>query len=222
MNINPQKAQLRKGVDILVCTPGRLLDHVGQKTVDLSQIEIFVLDEADRMLDMGFIHDIRKVLALLPDNDSRQNLLFSATFSNEINQLADRLLNRPEWIQVARCNTAAELIEQVVYLVDKDRKRELLSHRIGWLNWPQVLVFTRTKHGANRLAQQLEKDGLKSAAIKLEMLVFPEPVPPAIPMRNIFLSIIQKGKEVNLKLYVLNIYQIHLKYKWEYQMQIHV
>ncbi len=165
VNINPQKAQLRKGVDILVCTPGRLLDHVGQKTVDLSQIEIFVLDEADRMLDMGFIHDIRKVLALLPDNDSRQNLLFSATFSNEIKQLADRLLNRPEWIQVARRNTAAELIEQVVYPVDKDRKRELLSHRIGWLNWRQVLVFTRTKHGANRLAQQLEKDGLKSAAI---------------------------------------------------------
>ena len=165
VNINPQKAQLRKGGDILVSTPGRLLDHVGQKTVDLSQIEIFVLDEADRMLDMGFIHDIRKVLSLLPDNGSRQNLLFSATFSNEIKQLADRLLNRPEWIQVARRNTAAELIEQVVYPVDKDRKRELLSHRIGWLNWPQVLVFTRTKHGANRLAQQLEKDGLKSTAI---------------------------------------------------------
>ncbi|MCP4042499.1 MAG: ATP-dependent RNA helicase RhlE [Gammaproteobacteria bacterium] len=165
VKINPQKEKLRRGVDILVATPGRLLDHAGQKTVDLSRIEILVLDEADRMLDMGFIHDIRKVLALLPKNGSRQNLLFSATFSDEIKQLADRLLNRPELIEVARRNIPAERIEQVVHPVDKQRKRELLSYMIGSLNWRQVLVFTRTKHGANRLAQQLEKDGLSAAAI---------------------------------------------------------
>jgi len=165
VKINPQIEQLRRGVDILVATPGRLLDHAGQKTVDLSQIEILVLDEADRMLDMGFIHDIRKVLALLPENGARQNLLFSATFSDEIKQLADRLLNRPELIEVARRNVTAERIEQVVHPVDKLRKRELLSHMIGSRNWRQVLVFTRTKHGANRLAQQLEKDGLGAAAI---------------------------------------------------------
>ena len=165
VKINPQKEKLRRGVDILVATPGRLLDHAGQRTVDLSQIEILVLDEADRMLDMGFIHDIRKLLALLPENSKRQNLLFSATFSNEIKQLADRLLNRPELIEVARRNTTAEGIEQVVHTVDKHRKRELLSHMIGSHNWFQVLVFTRTKHGANRLAQQLVKDGLSAAAI---------------------------------------------------------
>ncbi len=165
VKINPQIEKLRRGVDILVATPGRLLDHAGQKTVDLSRIEILVLDEADRMLDMGFIHDIRKVLALLPGNGTRQNLLFFATFSDEIKQLADRLLNRPELIEVARRNTAVERIEQVVHPVDKHRKRELLSHMIGSLNWRQVLVFTRTKHGANRLAQQLEKDGLNAAAI---------------------------------------------------------
>ncbi len=165
VKINPQIAQLRQGVDILVATPGRLLDHAGQKTVDLSRVEILVLDEADRMLDMGFIHDIRKVLALLPHTARRQNLLFSATFSDEIKQLADRLLNAPELIEVARRNTATELVEQQVYPVDKARKRELLSHMIGSQNWRQVLVFTRTKHGANRLAQQLEKDGLTAAAI---------------------------------------------------------
>jgi ATP-dependent RNA helicase RhlE len=165
VKINPQIEKLRRGVDILVATPGRLLDHTRQKTVDLSQIEILVLDEADRMLDMGFIHDIRKVLALLPQNGARQNLLFSATFSDEIKRLADRLLNRPELIEAGRRNTAAERIEQVVHPVDKHRKRELLSHMIGSLNWRQVLVFTRTKHGANRLAQQLEKDGLSAAAI---------------------------------------------------------
>jgi ATP-dependent RNA helicase RhlE len=165
VKINPQINQLRRGVDILVATPGRLLDHVSQKTLDLSQIEILVLDEADRMLDMGFIHDIRKVLALLPKNGARQNLLFSATFSSEIKQLADRLLNQPELVEVARRNTTAERIEQVVHPVDKGRKRELLSHMIGSHNWRQVLVFTRTKHGANRLAQQLEKDGLSAAAI---------------------------------------------------------
>ncbi|MEW7973022.1 MAG: DEAD/DEAH box helicase [Candidatus Thiodiazotropha endolucinida] len=165
VKINPQIDKLRRGVDILIATPGRLLDHAGQQTVDLSQIEILVLDEADRMLDMGFIHDIRKVLALLPDNNKRQNLLFSATFSNDIKKLADRLLEHPELIEVARRNTTAEKIKQVVHPVDKRRKREMLSHMIGSQNWRQVLVFTRTKHGANRLAQQLEKDGLSASAI---------------------------------------------------------
>jgi len=165
VKINPQIEKLRHGVDILVATPGRLLDHVSQKTLNLSKIEILVLDEADRMLDMGFIHDIRKVLALLPKNGERQNLLFSATFSNEIKQLADRLLNQPELIEVAHRNTTADRISQVVHPVDKKRKRELLSHMIGSQNWQQVLVFTRTKHGANRLAQQLNRDGLSAAAI---------------------------------------------------------
>ena len=165
VNINLQKTRLRKGVDVLVCTPGRLLDHIRQQTVDLSKIDIFVLDEADRMLDMGFVHDIRKILTVMPENKSRQNLLFSATFSDEIKLLADRLLNQPEWIQDEKRNSAAKMVEQKVYHVDKERKRELLSHRIGMLNWRQVLVFTRTKHGANRLADQLNKDGLKSKAI---------------------------------------------------------
>jgi len=165
VKINPQKNILRQGVDILVATPGRLLDHISQRTVDLSQVEILVLDEADRMLDMGFVHEIRKLLALMPANGVRQNLLFSATFSREIKQLADRLLDHPELIEVARCKTTAERISQVVHPVDKRRKRELLSHMIGSNNWRQVLVFTRTKHGANRLAQQLVRDGLSAAAI---------------------------------------------------------
>ena len=165
VKINPQIDKLRRGVDILVATPGRLLDHAGQRTVDLSQVEILVLDEADRMLDMGFIHDIRKVIALMPANNARQNLLFSATFSGEIKTLASRLLNNPEHIEVARRNATAEGIKQVVHPVDKLRKRELLSHLIGSQNWRQVLVFTRTKHGANRLAEQLGKDGLNAAAI---------------------------------------------------------
>ena len=165
VKINPQKDKLRRGVDILVATPGRLLDHISQRTVDLSQVEILVLDEADRMLDMGFVNDIRKLLALMPANGVRQNLLFSATFSREIKQLADRLLDHPELIEVARCKTTAERIAQVVHPVDKRRKRELLSHMIGSNNWRQVLVFTRTKHGANRLAQQLERDGLSATAI---------------------------------------------------------
>jgi ATP-dependent RNA helicase RhlE len=165
VNINPQIDKLNRGVDVLVATPGRLLDHVGRRTVDLSQVEVLVLDEADRMLDMGFIHDIRKVLDLLPDNSERQNLLFSATFSNDIKRLADRLLNSPELIEVAQRNSTADRISQVVHRVDKGRKRELLSHLIGSGNWRQVLVFTRTKHGANRLSQQLEKDGLSAAAI---------------------------------------------------------
>jgi ATP-dependent RNA helicase RhlE len=163
VKINPQIAQLRRGVDIVIATPGRLLDHVQQRTLDLSRIEILVLDEADRMLDMGFIHDIRRVLALLPAN--RQNLLFSATFSKEIRGLANGLLEDPVAIDVAPRNTAAETVSQVVHPVDKRRKRELLSHMIGAGNWRQVLVFTRTKHGANRLAKQLETDGLTAAAI---------------------------------------------------------
>jgi ATP-dependent RNA helicase RhlE len=163
VGIGPQIQMLRRGVDILVATPGRLLDHLGQKTVDLSQIEILVLDECDRMLDMGFIRDIRKILAILPP--SRQTLMFSATFSKPIQQLANTLLKSPTQIEVAPRNTAAEQVEQVVHPVDRDRKRELLSHMIGFHNWKQVLVFTRTKHGANRLAEQLAKDGLKSSAI---------------------------------------------------------
>ncbi|MBW9256900.1 MAG: ATP-dependent RNA helicase RhlE [Candidatus Thiodiazotropha sp. (ex. Lucinisca nassula)] len=165
VKINPQIAKLRQGVDILIATPGRLLDHASQGTVDLSRVEILVLDEADRMLDMGFIHDIRKVLSLLPVNGTRQNLLFSATFSNEIKKLAGQLLDHPELIEVARRNTTAERIKQVIHPIDKHRKREMLSHMIGSGNWQQVLVFTRTKHGANRLAQQLERDGLSAAAI---------------------------------------------------------
>jgi ATP-dependent RNA helicase RhlE len=163
VKINPQIETLRKGVDILVATPGRLLDHAGQGTLDLSRVEILVLDEADRMLDMGFIPDIRRILALLPRE--RQNLLFSATFSSEIKGLADRLLDAPALIQVARDNRAAELVTQVVHPVDRTRKRELLSYLIGSRNWRQVLVFTRTKHGANRLAQQLGRDGISAVAI---------------------------------------------------------
>ena len=163
VKINPQITALKQGVDILVATPGRLLDHVQQRTLDLSRVEILVLDEADRMLDMGFIHDIRKVLALLPEE--RQNLLFSATFSAEIRVLADRLLDHPVSVEVSPRNTPAESVAQVVHPVDKARKRELLSHLIGANNWRQVLVFTRTKHGANRLAKQLVSDGLSAAAI---------------------------------------------------------
>ncbi len=163
VSINPQKMKLIKGVDILVATPGRLLDHVSQRSADLSKVDILVLDEADRMLDMGFIHDIKKVLALLPKE--KQTLLFSATFSNDIKKLANNLLNNPALIEVAQINTTAERIKQVVHHVDKGRKRELLSFLIGSKDWKQVLVFTRTKHGANRLAEQLDKDGIKSAAI---------------------------------------------------------
>lgn len=163
VSINPQKQKLIKGVDILVATPGRLLDHVSQRSVDLSSIDILVLDEADRMLDMGFIRDINRILNLLPKN--RQTLLFSATFSDEIKKLANKLLNNPALIEVAQRNTTAERINQVVHHVDKKRKTELLSYLIGHNNWQQVLVFTRTKHGANRLAGQLEKNGISSAAI---------------------------------------------------------
>ena len=163
VGINPQIDVLRRGVDILVATPGRLLDHVGQKTVDLRNMEILVLDEADRMLDMGFIHDIKRILTLLPR--ARQNLLFSATYSDEIRRLAEDLLDNPALVEVARRNTAAESVKQTVHRVDRERKRELLSHLIRTQEWRQVLVFTRTKHGANRLAEQLERDGIAAAAI---------------------------------------------------------
>ncbi len=163
VNINPQFAELRRGVDILVATPGRLLDHVGQKTVDLRQVEILVLDEGDRMLDMGFIPDIRRILALLPAK--RQNLLFSATFPDEIRKLAATFMHDPVTVEVAKRNTPIELITQVAHPVDSGRKRELLSHLVKTNNWQQVLVFTRTKHGANRLAQQLARDGIDTDAI---------------------------------------------------------
>ena len=163
VSINTQIAKLRKGADIVVATPGRLLDHLRQETIDLNAVECLVLDEADRMLDMGFIRDIRKILKALPKE--RQTLLFSATFSPAIRRLAKNLLKAPAEISVAVNGKPAEGIDQVVFPVDRRRKRELLSHTIGSRNWRQVLVFTRTKHGANRLATQLETDGLRAAAI---------------------------------------------------------
>ena len=163
VSINTQIDKLRRGVDVVVATPGRLLDHLQKGTVDLDAVECLVLDEADRMLDMGFIRDIRKILRALPD--ARQNLLFSATFSTDIRRLAADLLDSPLEISVARNGKPAEGIDQVVYPVDRHRKRALLSRTIRTGNWRQVLVFTRTKHGANRLAAQLEKDGLNCAAI---------------------------------------------------------
>ena len=162
VGINPQIQKLQQGVDILVATPGRLLDLVGQGKADLSHVEFFVLDEADRMLDMGFIHDIRKVLKLLPKN--RQNLLFSATFSDEIKKLASGFLHTPVYVEVAR-NKTAHQVTQVVHPVSKTKKRQLLAHLIRAGDWQQVLVFTKTKHGANRLTRQLEEDGIHAAAI---------------------------------------------------------
>jgi len=158
-----QAGALRRGAEIVVATPGRLLDHARQGTIDLRAVEILVLDEADRMLDMGFIRDIRQVLALLPDR--RQNLLFSATFSRDIRSLAEGLLDRPASVQVTPENTAVELVEQVVHPVDRERKRELLTHLVRTRQIDQALVFTRTKHGANRLAEQLNRDGIATAAI---------------------------------------------------------
>ncbi len=158
-----QVRALRNGPEIVVATPGRLLDHAGQGTINLSQVEVLVLDEADRMLDMGFIRDIRRIMALLPAR--RQNLLFSATFSDEIRRLADGLLDRPASVQVAARNVPSDLVEQVIYPVDRERKRELLSHLVRSRVIDQALVFTRTKHGANRLAEQLERDGIAVAAI---------------------------------------------------------
>lgn len=163
VNINPQIKSLRGKIDILVSTPGRLLDHIGQKTLDLSAVEILVLDEADRMLDMGFIRDIKKILALLPKK--RQNLLFSATFSDEIKNLSDGLLNNPGFVEVARRNTTSELVEQTVHMIPQKLKSYLLIHLIKHNDWKQVLVFTRTKHGANRLAEKLCKDDIPAMAI---------------------------------------------------------
>jgi len=167
VNINPQIEALRQGVDILVATPGRLLDHLGQKTLDLSRVEIFVLDEADRMLDMGFIRDIRRVLAVLPAR--RQNLLFSATFTDEIRALADGFLHSPVGVEVARRNAESELVRQSVYLAEKEDKRALLVYLLagggGGEKIAQALVFTRTKYGADKLAKNLGKDGVSAAPI---------------------------------------------------------
>ncbi len=163
VSVNPQIDLLRKGCDLLVATPGRLLDLAESGAVDLRRIRMFVLDEADRMLDMGFIHAIRRVLRLLPAE--RQTLMFSATYSDEIRALATHILREPETIDVAARNAAAERVEEHVYRVPKEHKRHLLAHLIGSAGWQQVLVFTRTKHGANRLAQQLEGSGIRTAAI---------------------------------------------------------
>lgn len=163
VGINPQITMLRNGIDILVATPGRLLDHIGQGTVDLSAVEVFVLDEADRMLDMGFIRDIRRVITILPK--VRQNLMFSATYSDEIKALANTLLRNPAEVEVARRNTSSELVSQSVILVDCKRKSALLGEIIGKNKWEQVLVFTRTKHGANKLTEYFQKIGITAAAI---------------------------------------------------------
>ena len=163
VGMGPQLSGLRNGIDILVATPGRLLDHHQQGNLDLSKVEFFVLDEADRMLDMGFVHDIKRVLAILPAK--KQSLLFSATFSDEIKALADRLLNAPQVIEVARRNATAETIAQKVHPVGREQKKDLLAHLIKSNNWHQVLVFTRMKHGANRLVEYLEKQGISAMAI---------------------------------------------------------
>ena len=163
VGINPQKAILKMGVDIVTATPGRLLDLVFQDCLDLSKVEFLVLDEADRMLDMGFIHDIKKILSILPKQ--RQNLLFSATFSPEIKKLADGLLKTPVLIEVSKANSTSHKVEQTVHHVDKERKKELLIHLLNKNSWRQVLVFTRTKHGANKLSEALIKDKITSAAI---------------------------------------------------------
>jgi ATP-dependent RNA helicase RhlE len=163
VGIVPQMKALRNGVDVLVATPGRLLDHVDRQTVDLSQVEILVLDEADRMLDMGFLPAIERVLREIPQQ--RQTLLFSATFSGNIRKLANKLLRNPKLIETAQPNATADAVTQLAYYVDGDRKRELLTHLIGSQDWRQVLVFTRTKHGADRLAKQLERDGIEATSI---------------------------------------------------------
>ncbi len=163
VGMQPQVNALRRGTDIVVATPGRLLDHSSRGNIDLSEIEILVLDEADRMLDMGFVHDIKRVLALLPKR--RQNLLFSATFAKDVKQLADRLLNQPRLIEVSRRNSTAQGVDQIAYRVDRSRKPQLLSELIRRGDWSQVLVFTRTKHGANRLAKNLLSQGISADAI---------------------------------------------------------
>ena len=163
VKINPQIHQLQKGCDILVATPGRLLDHLQQKTLDLSRIEFLILDEADRMLDMGFIKDIQKIIKVLPPQ--RQNLMFSATYDKKIKTLCNTLLHKPVLVEVNENNQTAEKVEQLAYNVDKKQKRHLLAHLIQTESWYQVLVFVRTKHGANRLAKQLNKAGIPSSAI---------------------------------------------------------
>src|SRR5574343_520090 len=163
VSINPQIQKMQRGTDIVVATPGRLLDLIQQRHLDLSRVEHFVLDEADRMLDMGFIRDIRKIIALLPAK--RQNLLFSATYAPESTALAEQILTDPVEIAVARKNAAADTVSQLVYPLKREYKRELLSYLIGHGNWQQVLVFVRTKHGADRLCKQLIKDGIRSAAL---------------------------------------------------------
>ena len=163
VKINPQISNLKNGTDIVVATPGRLLDHLGQKTIDLSEIEIFVLDEADRMLDTGFIRDIKKIVQALPKR--RQNLLFSATYGNDIKALAKDILKNPVSVEVTKRNAAADKVDQFVYFTTKNQKRHLLAHLIQEESWYQVLVFVKTKHGANRLAAQLDKGGIPSSAI---------------------------------------------------------
>lgn len=163
VNINPQKGTLKNGVDIVVATPGRLLDHINQGNINLKYIEILVLDEADRMLDMGFIKDIKKIISFVPKD--RQTLLFSATYDKEIKKLANEILKKPLSIEVTKRNSAAEKVTQQVHFIDKDKKRELLQYLIKNENWYQVLVFVRTKHGANKLAKALGKAGIPSAAI---------------------------------------------------------
>ena len=163
VKINPQIVKLRKGIDIVVATPGRLLDHISQKTIDLSRVDFLILDEADRMLDMGFVNDIKKVIAVLPKE--RQTLLFSATYSDAIKKLSQTFLKSPSLIEVARRNTSSETVKQAIYHVDKGRKKELLIHLVNEGKWKQVLVFTRTKHGANRLASQLEAGDISALAI---------------------------------------------------------
>jgi ATP-dependent RNA helicase RhlE len=165
VNINPQIEAMRKGVEILVATPGRLLDLLQQKALTLSKVQVLILDEADRMLDMGFIPDIKRIIALLPKAPMRQTLLFSATFSDEIRKLSSQFLNDPATVEVARRNTPAELVTQYAYYVDATRKRELLAHLVKKNSWDQVLVFCKTKHGSNRLATQLQRDGINADAI---------------------------------------------------------
>jgi ATP-dependent RNA helicase RhlE len=163
VKINPQMMKLRGGVDVLVATPGRLLDLFRQNAVTFSRLETLVLDEADRMLDMGFIDDVRKIMGLLPEK--RQNLLFSATFSSDIRKLADNLLTSPVQIEVSPRNSAAKSVRQWLYEVDKSRKAALLSHLVRSNRWEQVLVFTRTRDGADRLVKKLDRDGITTAAI---------------------------------------------------------
>jgi ATP-dependent RNA helicase RhlE len=163
VGINPQIQTLRRGIDILVATPGRLLDHLGQRTVDLSKVQTLVLDEADRMFDMGFIRDIRRIIERLPK--VRQNLMFSATFAAEVRELAHTVLKDPAMVEVARRNAPAELVTHTVIKVDQDQKRDLLLHLFAAHGWHQVLVFCRTKHGSDALARKLEQSGVRTAAL---------------------------------------------------------